>query len=124
MVLLGMLWPAERMCMQCTACAQAALSFSATTIHAFRSTFTLHVCPQLYSLRKAWHQIRLTPVQVLQLRRDGNFPFLLWKDTAPQHFESTFGEYPQVSFTKIPLTHYSYKWLSAVSLPGAFIGSI
>lgn len=35
--------------------------------------------------------------QVLQLRRDGNFPFLLWKDTAPQHFESTFGEYPQVS---------------------------
>ncbi|CAL5228742.1 g11927 [Coccomyxa viridis] len=33
--------------------------------------------------------------QVLQLRREGNFPFLLWKDTAPQHFESTFGEYPQ-----------------------------
>ena len=37
---------------------------------------------------------------MLQLRRDGNFPFLLWKDTAPQHFESTFGEYPQVSLIR------------------------
>lgn len=36
-------------------------------------------------------------MQVLKLRRDGNFPFLLWKDTAPQHFESLVGEYPQVS---------------------------
>ena len=40
---------------------------------------------------------RMATAQVLQLRRDGDFPFLLWKDTAPQHFESTYGEYPQVS---------------------------
>ena len=53
---------------------------------------------------------------MLQLRRDGDFPFLLWKDTAPQHFESTYGEYPQVS--REPLLHSSmalgcpYGWSS------------
>ena len=41
---------------------------------------------------------------MLQLRREGNFPFLLWKDTAPQHFESTFGEYPQVRAIRAVLT--------------------
>ena len=38
---------------------------------------------------------------MLQLRRDGDFPFLLWKDTAPQHFESTYGEYPQASLLSL-----------------------
>ncbi len=42
---------------------------------------------------------------MLQLRREGNFPFLLWKDTAPQHFESTFGEYPQVSLLRTARAH-------------------
>ena len=42
---------------------------------------------------------------MLQLRREGDFPFLLWKDTAPQHFESLYGEYPQAS--TIPLLHSS-----------------
>lgn len=34
-------------------------------------------------------------VQVQELRRAGEFPQLIWKDTPPQHFDTTFGEYPE-----------------------------
>ena len=30
-----------------------------------------------------------------KLRAEGEFPQLIWKDTAPQHFQTTFGEYPE-----------------------------
>ncbi len=30
-----------------------------------------------------------------RLRREGEFPQLVWKDTPPQHFETEFGEYPE-----------------------------
>ena len=33
--------------------------------------------------------------QVQELRRAGEFPQLIWKDTPPQHFDTTFGEYPE-----------------------------
>lgn len=33
--------------------------------------------------------------QVQALRSAGEFPRLIWKDTAPQHFQTTFGEYPE-----------------------------
>ncbi len=33
--------------------------------------------------------------QVQALRSAGEFPQLIWKDTAPQHFKTTFGEYPE-----------------------------
>lgn len=33
--------------------------------------------------------------QVQALRKAGGFPLLLWKDTPPQHFLTTFGEYPE-----------------------------
>jgi hypothetical protein len=36
-----------------------------------------------------------TVLQVLDLRAKGEFPQLIWKDTAPQHFKTTFGEYPE-----------------------------
>ena len=52
--------------------------------------------------------------QVLKLRREGEFPFLLWKDTAPQHFESLFGEYPQVSTAPSALSLHT---LQMVGLP-------
>ena len=29
------------------------------------------------------------------MRRAGEFPQLIWKDTPPQHFNTTFGEYPE-----------------------------
>ncbi|EIE23050.1 hypothetical protein COCSUDRAFT_63432 [Coccomyxa subellipsoidea C-169] len=32
---------------------------------------------------------------VQALRSAGEFPHLIWKDTAPQHFKTTFGEYPE-----------------------------
>ncbi|CAL8465497.1 g5033 [Coccomyxa elongata] len=33
--------------------------------------------------------------EVAKLRAEGEFPQLIWKDTAPQHFQTTFGEYPE-----------------------------
>lgn len=39
----------------------------------------------------------MLPVQVKDLRTKGEFPMLIWKDTPPQHFATTFGEYPQDS---------------------------
>lgn len=30
-----------------------------------------------------------------ELRANGEFPMVIWKDTPPQHFATTFGEYPQ-----------------------------
>ena len=42
-----------------------------------------------------WGQNWCRAAQVQRLRREGEFPQLVWKDTPPQHFETEFGEYPQ-----------------------------
>lgn len=78
-------------------CVRNASSQSNVRVHACRLvplTLCLACCAAL-----AEASSKKTLLQVLKLREEGDFPFLLWKDTAPQHFESTFGEYPQVTRT-------------------------
>eukprot|EP00884_Botryococcus_braunii_P021487 jgi/Botrbrau1/8021/Bobra.13_2s0001.1 len=53
------------------------------------ANFGLHFSPDYEG------ELRNLSSKVEQLRRQGSFPHLLWKDTPPQHFGTYFGEYPQ-----------------------------